>query len=184
MALVLWLAASDHGPGWLDSARRDCDGCFLLFSYAALPIGFVVGYLSLAVRSIFWSITPIGVALAVHGPRRDVARVGCAGSELLDAKRPEPPEATSYYRQFLEECRPWIRTPADRRLRTRRGTLRGVGGRAGADLAGEFIQFLRHSKKWWLTPILLVLGAGRLDRRLGRNCSGPLDLLRCSKSSD
>lgn len=26
-------------------------------------------------------------------------------------------------------------------------------------LAAEFLYFLRHSKKWWLLPILLILGA-------------------------
>ena len=29
--------------------------------------------------------------------------------------------------------------------------------RAPASLAREFLDFLRHNKKWWLTPILLVL---------------------------
>ncbi len=30
-------------------------------------------------------------------------------------------------------------------------------------LAGEFIEFLKHNKKWWLLPILLILlGLGLL----------------------
>jgi len=28
---------------------------------------------------------------------------------------------------------------------------------AGGSLLGEFWQFLRHNKKWWLLPILIVL---------------------------
>ncbi len=32
-----------------------------------------------------------------------------------------------------------------------------------ASLAGEFIEFLKHNKKWWLLPILLILlGLGLL----------------------
>ena len=26
-----------------------------------------------------------------------------------------------------------------------------------AGMIGEFVDFLRHNKKWWLTPIILVL---------------------------
>ncbi|MCI0361475.1 MAG: DUF5989 family protein [Planctomycetaceae bacterium] len=29
--------------------------------------------------------------------------------------------------------------------------------RAAPSLLGEFWQFLRHNKKWWLLPILIVL---------------------------
>lgn len=32
-----------------------------------------------------------------------------------------------------------------------------------SSLAGEFIEFLKHNKKWWLLPILLILlGLGLL----------------------
>jgi drug/metabolite transporter superfamily protein YnfA len=30
-------------------------------------------------------------------------------------------------------------------------------GREIASLAGEFWEFLRHRKKWWLAPIVIVL---------------------------
>jgi hypothetical protein len=26
-----------------------------------------------------------------------------------------------------------------------------------ASLAGDFLEFLRHNKAWWLTPVILVL---------------------------
>ncbi|MFQ5720595.1 MAG: DUF5989 family protein [Acidobacteriota bacterium] len=32
----------------------------------------------------------------------------------------------------------------------------GIRGRFG--LLGEFLQFLREEKKWWLAPILIILG--------------------------
>lgn len=31
-----------------------------------------------------------------------------------------------------------------------------AGGEARTGLAAEFIDFLRHNKKWWLLPILLA----------------------------
>lgn len=34
---------------------------------------------------------------------------------------------------------------------------RAVNNNRPSTLLGEFIAFLRHNKKWWLLPILLVL---------------------------
>lgn len=28
---------------------------------------------------------------------------------------------------------------------------------AGGGVVGEFVDYLRHNKKWWLTPIIVVL---------------------------
>ena len=32
-----------------------------------------------------------------------------------------------------------------------------AGARPGTGLVGEFLDFLRHNKKWWLLPLLLIL---------------------------
>jgi len=40
-------------------------------------------------------------------------------------------------------------------------------------LIGEFLQFLRHNKKWWLIPILLVLGLLGLVVSLGGTAAAP-----------
>jgi len=52
----------------------------------------------------------------------------------------------------------------ERRYDLRSAAQRGVihssmaGGKAIVSLASEFWQFLRVRKKWWLAPIVLVLG--------------------------
>lgn len=33
-----------------------------------------------------------------------------------------------------------------------------LAGTAQPGVAAEFLDFLKHNKKWWLVPILLVLG--------------------------
>ncbi len=40
-------------------------------------------------------------------------------------------------------------------------------------LVRECIDFLRHNKKWWLTPILLVLLAASFLMILGGTAAGP-----------
>jgi hypothetical protein len=40
-------------------------------------------------------------------------------------------------------------------------------------LAGEFFLFLRESKKWWLVPILLLLGLTGLLIALGSTGAAP-----------
>ena len=40
-------------------------------------------------------------------------------------------------------------------------------------LASEFVYFLRHNKKWWLTPILLVLALVGLVVSLGGTAAAP-----------
>lgn len=40
-------------------------------------------------------------------------------------------------------------------------------------LVQEFVYFLRHSKKWWLTPILVVLGMIGLVVALGGTAAAP-----------
>ena len=38
-----------------------------------------------------------------------------------------------------------------------------AGQQQNASIAGEFIEFLKHNKKWWLLPIIVVLlGVGGL----------------------
>lgn len=71
---------------------------YLLLSYVALPVGFVVGYLSLAMV-YFLVITPIGVVLQWTG-HDAMSRKRNASVASYWSRRPEPPEATSYYRQF------------------------------------------------------------------------------------
>jgi hypothetical protein len=46
------------------------------------------------------------------------------------------------------------------RLDARRGGTYSImaGGKAMVSLVGEFWQFLRVRKKWWLAPIVIVLG--------------------------
>lgn len=45
------------------------------------------------------------------------------------------------------------------------------GERAG--FFGEFWDFLKHNKKWWLTPIILVLGLVGLLVVLGSSGAAP-----------
>ena len=40
-------------------------------------------------------------------------------------------------------------------------------------LASEFFYFLRHNKKWWLTPILLILAVVGLIVSLGGTAAAP-----------
>ena len=40
-------------------------------------------------------------------------------------------------------------------------------------LVSEFLQFLSHNKKWWLLPILLVLGLMTLLIVLGGTAAAP-----------
>jgi hypothetical protein len=40
-------------------------------------------------------------------------------------------------------------------------------------LVGEFVSFLRHNKKWWLTPILLILVLVGLLVSLGGTAAAP-----------
>jgi len=48
-----------------------------------------------------------------------------------------------------------------------------MADRPAPTLASEFIQFLRHNKKWWLTPILLVLALVGLMVSLGGTAAAP-----------
>lgn len=50
------------------------------------------------------------------------------------------------------ENRPPADTPANRKT-----AFEQAGAEAEASLVGEFIDFLKFNKKWWLLPILLVL---------------------------
>ncbi len=40
-------------------------------------------------------------------------------------------------------------------------------------IVGEFVDFLLHNKKWWMTPIILVLGLLALFIVLGGAGGGP-----------
>jgi len=96
-AFALWLAAvAVVTVGWLAPIRLRV--LFLFLSYAALPIGIVVGYLSLAMV-YFLVLTPIGVVLRWVGHDR-MLRKRDASTTSHWSKRPESPDKNSYYRQF------------------------------------------------------------------------------------
>jgi hypothetical protein len=48
-----------------------------------------------------------------------------------------------------------------------------LAGRERYSLVGELAQFLRHNKKWWLTPILLVLLLAALFAALSGTALAP-----------
>ena len=53
------------------------------------------------------------------------------------------------------------------------GTQPGPTERQVAELLREFWDFLRHNKKWWLTPIILVLLLIGLLAVLGGTTAAP-----------
>lgn len=96
-ALGLWLAAAMVAmESWLAPLRLRA--LFLILSYAALPIGLVVGYSSLALV-YFLVITPIGLVLRWAG-HDAMSREPGKSAKSYWSERPEPREVTSYYRQF------------------------------------------------------------------------------------
>ena len=53
------------------------------------------------------------------------------------------------------------------------GTLDELAGTAQPNLAAELLDFLRHNKKWWLLPILLVLGLFGILLLLASSAAAP-----------
>ncbi len=47
-------------------------------------------------------------------------------------------------------------TPKER-ARQRARDIEDQATRSRQSLAGEFVDFLLHNKKWWLTPIIVIL---------------------------
>ena len=46
---------------------------------------------------------------------------------------------------------------ADPRPQPQAGSFEQQAGQAQTGIASELVHFLAHNKKWWLTPIILVL---------------------------
>jgi hypothetical protein len=71
---------------------------FLLLSYVALPIGMIVGYLSLALV-YFMVITPIGLVLRRTG-HDAISKKPDASATSYWLRRSKPSDSKGYYRQF------------------------------------------------------------------------------------
>ena len=52
-------------------------------------------------------------------------------------------------------------------------SFESAAGRGRQSLASEFWQFITENKKWWLTPILVVLGLFGILLLLGSTAAAP-----------
>ncbi len=53
------------------------------------------------------------------------------------------------------------------------GALDELAGTAQPNLAAELLDFLKHNKKWWLLPILLMLGLFGILMALASSAAAP-----------
>jgi hypothetical protein len=63
---------------------------------------------------------------------------------------------------------------ADKETRDeRRSEFASQAEAAETGVIGEFLQFLRHTRKWWLTPVLVLLLLAGLIVVLGGSVAAP-----------
>ena len=132
-------------------AARPCPPLRPLFiglSAVTMPIGIVVSYTVLAV--VFYGVlTPIGLVMRLFGrdtmQRRNPARSAnvLAGARTRGRRRPILPSVLRRPREIMQDKKSDFATES--------------AGRCSS-LVGEFWFFLKHNKKWWMLPLLLVLG--------------------------
>lgn len=96
-ALGLWLAAAAVGTAYfaLPAFRRPC---YLGFSYATAPIGWVVS-LVMMLLVYYVVLTPIGIMLRLMG-HDPMTRKWDRSSSSYWVARPEKPRDSRYFRQY------------------------------------------------------------------------------------